>query len=62
MNIDARLATHQHCRCYYRQRAIVRILFWSIIVIMSVYAFHKFCGTDAAVAICSTIGDCQPTR
>jgi len=26
---NARLATHQHCRCYYRLRTLVRTVFWS---------------------------------
>jgi hypothetical protein len=27
------LATHQHCRCYYRLRKVVRIIFWSTVVV-----------------------------
>jgi hypothetical protein len=26
---NARLATHQHCRCYYRLRSFVRWVFWT---------------------------------
>lgn len=42
MNQQPKLATHQHCVCYYRQRRIVRILFWGTIIAGAWYLIGKY--------------------
>ena len=37
-----KLATHQHCICYYRQRQIVRILFYGTIIAVAWYLIGKY--------------------
>lgn len=34
----ASIYTHQHCRCYYRLRTIVRIIFWGAVIVGALWA------------------------
>lgn len=42
-----RLATHQHCRCYYRLRTIVRAAFWTALAVGALWVM-SWC--DSALA------------